>query len=261
MLKYFLIMILCLIPSVAILYYIYYKDKIEKEPMHLLFLLFVEGVVCCVIAYLIAGILGKYIPYYNLKAYSMNIFQIVLKNLVFVAAIEEFLKWIINYTTIWKNKNFDHIYDPIVYSTFISIGFATYECIVYGLAHIDSLGFIPIIMKSLMVIPIHAVLGIFMGYYLGLAKQAEVNNNKRAVHVYRFYSIIFPILFHFIYKLCFVKEHYYTFIMFIIFLIVLYWEAISNIKELSEVRNMLDGSEKKPFDLPKMKDEKEEKKK
>ena len=281
MLRLFIIMILCIIPSIIVLYYIYQKDKIEKEPIHLLALLFVEGIVCAIIAFIIPKILIQYVPAYKSLFYPNTVFGNMFKDLILIAAFEEVIKWIINYSTILKSKNFNHVYDSIVYSTFISIGFATYDCVVYGIEN-SNFSYSDIMLNILTDIPTYAVLGIFMGYYLSIAKKASICNDKKNANIYRFYSLVIPIIFHFIYNLCFDKRHIYTFIMLIIYIVILYVEAIKNVNELSKVETMLidinpkdnikqvddkiendtkdeEKTEINTFDLPKMKDNNEKK--
>ena len=268
MFRIFIILALCVLPSIAVLYYIYQKDKIEKEPAHLLALLFVEGIVCATIALIVPKVLIRYVPYYKTIFTTTNVFGNIFKNLVLIAAFQEIIKWVINYSTIWKNKNFNHVYDSIVYSTFIAIGFATYDCIIYSFENAN-IGIQHILSNILTTIPIHAVLGIFMGYYFALAKKEDLNNNKKVANKYKFYSLGIPIIFHFIYNLCLVKRKYYTFIAFIIYIVILYIEAIRSVNELSKVETMLDNSSKKNqakdnkdeininelFELPKKKDD------
>ena len=54
---------LCVIPSLILLYYIYIKDRIEKEPPLLLVLLFIGGVIASIISLLIELLLknNKYV--------------------------------------------------------------------------------------------------------------------------------------------------------------------------------------------------------
>lgn len=229
-----LIIALCIIPNIVILWYIYLKDKIEKEPFYLLLLLFIEGLFTCVISIIFSTVLKKYIHFLNLPYTNMNILQIIFKVLFTIAIVEEGSKWIINYITIWKNINFKHIYDPIVYSTFISIGFATLENIIYGITF-SSYGIIPIIMRGFISVPCHAVFGIYMGYYLGISKNSLKYNKKAQSIKYRFLSIIIPTLLHLLYDLFLIKKDFIIYTLFIIYIVILYILAYQKIEKLSSV--------------------------
>ena len=233
-----LLISLCIIPSLIILWYVYIKDKVEKEPLYLLFILFIGGIISCAISILISMISKKYILFLNYDYINMNIFQIIYKILFSIVIVEELSKWIINYITIWRNKKFDHIYDPIVYCTFVSLGFATLENIIYGITY-SSHGFIPILLRGVISVPSHAVFGIFMGYYLGISKNALMYNKNKQSNKYKLLSILFPIMLHFIYDLLLINNNTITYIIFIIYIIILYILAYFKIRKLSSVHEKL----------------------
>ena len=232
--KDILILTLCIIPSLILLWYVYIKDKIEKEPLYLLILLFLGGVIGCISSITISALFKKWMPFLNLSYSSMNIFQIIFKVLFTIAIIEEGIKWLVNYVTIWHNKNFNHIYDPIVYATFVALGFATLENIIYGITF-RSHGFVPIIMRGIISVPSHAVFGIFMGYYLGISKNALESSKQKQSRKYRLLSVIIPIILHFIYDLLLIKETFITYALFTIYIISLYILSYFKIKKLSSL--------------------------
>jgi RsiW-degrading membrane proteinase PrsW (M82 family) len=88
---------------------------------------------------------------------------------------------------IWNDKNFDEYFDGIVYASFISLGFATVENIMYVLPGGLSVG----IMRALLSVPGHFFFGIIMGYFLSLAK---FNKSKRGRYI--FLGLLFAILGH-----------------------------------------------------------------
>ena len=98
---------ICIVPSLLVLWYIYIKDTIEKEPKYLLALLFIGGIISCTISLWIFLLFKHSIPFLNLSYKLMTIPQIVFKLLIVVALVEESSKWIINYIIVWKNKNFN----------------------------------------------------------------------------------------------------------------------------------------------------------
>lgn len=234
---------LCIIPSLILLWYVYIKDKVEKEPFYLLLLLFLGGIIACTISILLSILSKQYICFLNSAYTDMNIFQIIFKVLFTIVIIEEGSKWIINYITIWRNKNFKHIYDPIVYCTFVAIGFATLENIIYGITF-SSHGIAPIIMRGFISVPSHAVFGIFMGYYLGISKNALMYNKIKQSRKYRLLSILVPIYLHLVYDLFLVKKNFIMYSLFIIYIIVIYIMAYQRIKRLSSIHKNLSQKEK-----------------
>ena len=225
---------LCIIPSLILLWYIYTKDKVEKEPPYLLTILFIGGIISCIISILISTILKKYIPFLNFQYKDLNILQIIFKILIAIAFLEELSKWTINYIVIWRNENFKHIYDPIVYSTFVSLGFATFENIIYAITY-RSYGILPLIVRSLTSVPSHAVFGIFMGFYLGISKNALISHKKKQSTKYKILSIITPTFLHFIYDLLLVNDNPIIYSIFIIYIIICYILANKTVKKLSSI--------------------------
>ncbi len=234
---------LCIIPSLILLWYVYIKDKVEKEPFYLLLLLFLGGIIACIISILLSILSKQYIYFLNSDYTDMNIFQILFKVLFTIVFIEEGSKWIISYITIWRNKNFKHIYDPIVYCTFVAIGFATLENIIYGVTF-SSYGFLPIIMRGFISVPSHAVFGIFMGYYLGISKDALIYNKTKQSRKNKLLSIIVPISLHLVYDLFLVKKNFILCSIFIIYIIIIYIMAYQRIKSLSSIHKNLSQKEK-----------------
>lgn len=233
-----LLITVCIIPILILLWYVYIKDKVEKEPVYLLFLLFIGGIIACVISILLDAVLKNFIQFLNWQYSDMNIIQIIFKTLITIAVIEEGSKWIVNYITIWRNKNFNHIYDPIVYCVFVSLGFALFENIIYTITF-KNYGIMPIVMRGLISVPCHAVFGVFMGFYLGISKNAIAYNKIKQSEKYKLLSIATPIIFHFIYNLCLVKQNRIVYCVFIIYLITMYISAYNKIKKLSNIHKML----------------------
>ena len=232
---------LCVIPSLLIIWYIYIKDKSEKEPFYLIIILFIGGIISCLISILISLISKQYIPYLNMSYHNMNIFEIIFKVLIVITLSEEVTKWIINYITIWRNKNFKHIYDPIIYSTCTALGFATFENIIY-VSTFQNHGIMVAIMRGLISIPSHAVFGIYSGYYLGIAKNAYFSNKKNKVIKYKILSLILPILLHFTFDILLVKTNGIKYGIFVIFLTILYINAYNIIQKLSNVSKQLNNN-------------------
>ena len=233
-----LLLSLCVIPSMLILWYIYIKDKSEKEPFYLIIILFIGGIISCLISILISIISKQYIPYLNMNYYNMNIFEIFVKVFVVITLSEELTKWIINYITIWRNKNFKHIYDPIIYSACTALGFATFENIIY-VTNYHNNGIMIAIMRGLISIPSHAVFGIYSGFYLGISKNAYVCDKKDKALKYKILSLLAPIILDFTFDILLIKTNIIKYSLFIIYLTILYITALKKIKRLSSVSKPL----------------------
>ena len=225
---------ICIIPSLLILTYIYIKDKIEKEPFYLLLILFIGGIIASIISFSFSILLKKHIQFLNWSYNEMNLLQIIFKILITIALIEEVSKWIINYIITWKNRNFNHVYDQIVYCSFIALGFASFENIIYGTFY-SQYGTISLIMRGLISVPSHAVFGIFMGYYLGISKNSIIYGKIKQSKKYKLLSIITPTFLHFIYNIFLIKPNDVIYIIFMFYILLLYIFAYNKIKKLSSI--------------------------
>lgn len=220
-----IILLLCLLPCFMLLYYLYNKDKLEKEPFYILILLFFEGCGVAVLSFYITIYFKSIFDFLNISHIQMNFFQIILKNFIFIALLEEGLKWIFTIITTWKNKCFNHIFDSIVYCGFLSLGFATIENIFYAYSYNNLLS---ILLRGIISVPCHLSFSIFMGYYLGRAKKSENNNIK---YKYLLCSLFIPTFLHFLYNSLLLNNNInnVVFLLFMLFLYILSYIIINKL--------------------------------
>ncbi|HYE11003.1 MAG TPA: PrsW family glutamic-type intramembrane protease [Patescibacteria group bacterium] len=215
-----LLLISAVAPSIALLYYFYIKDKYEKEPRQMLFKAFALGSLTVVP-----------VVFFELR---LNIFDLAEMDYLmatytaFVVAglVEEGFKFFIFWFFLWKNKNFNEMYDGIVYSVFISLGFATTENIGYVLLS----GFHTAFIRSITAVPAHALFGVTMGYYFGKARFAE---EKRRVR-YLMLAFSVPIVLHGIYDFILFSRSMELMLLFIPYMLYLWKRGLGNVDELSE---------------------------
>lgn len=229
--NYFLLLFICIIPSLFLLSYVYTKDSIEKEPIPLLTVFFVGGIVACAGSVLMQSLFKELWPFLNLPYSKLNILQILFKTLVTIAFIEELFKWCLLFLVSFRDKNFNYPYDGIVYGVFVSLGFATYENVLYAFAYIDE-WLLPLLLRGVISIPIHLAFGVFMGYFLSLAKSTRKKKDKKK---YKVLSFLVPLSFHFIYDLCLVKHNNLSMIMFIMYVIILIAYSYTIIEDTSKM--------------------------
>jgi RsiW-degrading membrane proteinase PrsW (M82 family) len=153
--------------------FVYYKDKAEKEPLGLLAILFAAGAIFyfpalfseLTVGGLIDSLFSSKMEFSfdgNLT-YVTRIDKIAHLSLFALAVgiIEEGAKWLVLYFITRKNKNFNYLFDGIVYATFLSLGFAIAENIHFAFENdVQMLG-----AKLLTSVPCHLFIGILMGYY------------------------------------------------------------------------------------------------
>ena len=168
-----LLAVLALIPVIALLIFIYLKDKNEKEPIGFLIGLFFAGmgtIITAVIAEFIGdAILELILPY-------TPVLKAILLALIVVGPAEELGKYAVLRLITWKNKNFNYSYDAIVYAVFVSLGFACLENVGYVFQN----GIGTALLRMFTSVPGHASFAVFMGFFYSKAKYEAVRGNKSA---------------------------------------------------------------------------------
>ena len=166
--------LIAMIPGLFLCGYVFYKDRVEKEPVGLLALLFGAGVVGYIPSFflqksvvrLIDGMFADQMSFSAEGAltYSSSGAEILHNILCAVfgfSLIQICIKWVILYFGTHKNKNFNYLFDGVVYSVFLSLGFAVAENIHFALQNDADM----IVVKLMTSIPCHLFVSIMMGYY------------------------------------------------------------------------------------------------
>ena len=116
------------LPAFFLLRYIYKMDTVEKEPAYLLWALLLAGVWAALASILLESV-GSTILDSTLDRNDPN-YYIIFAFLV-VAVVEEGTKLFFLKRRSWRDPNFNFMFDGIVYSVFVSLGFAAFENIKY----------------------------------------------------------------------------------------------------------------------------------
>lgn len=233
-------LLLSVLPSIVLGVMIYKKDIVEKEPPRLLLKLFIGGAIGSVILTLfLTMILNPILPDLE-DSTNINLFYLAITTFFKVALVEEFSKWIFLKKITWKNKEFNYIYDAIVYAVFVALGFATIENILYVFGNENSISIA--ILRAILSVPGHAFDGVFMGFYYGCAKQANINNNVKLFKKNIILSLLIPTIFHFVFDYLLLSESIALLILYLVFIILLYINSFKRINQLSNIRESLDGT-------------------
>jgi protease PrsW len=161
---------LAVAPGCAIVFYVYWKDRYDREPLKNLVTCFILGMLCILPPILIQNglqpTLRQYFPNYTITYYS--IFSLL------VAFSEELSKFIALRLYAYPHKSFDEPFDGITYSVMVGMGFATLENIEY----VIKFGFATGLMRMFISVPAHATFAILMGYHTGLAKFDRAHSTR-----------------------------------------------------------------------------------
>ena len=211
-------------PAVLIGWFIYIKDR-DKEPIGLLVKLFIGGIISTVITLVVTLILEPIIPIFSTEASDVNPLQLLINVFIGVALIEELSKWCLLYTIGYKANEFDELYDMVEYGVYVALGFAFLENIFYVFEGGFGIG----IIRAIFSVPGHAFYGVFMGYYLGLARVAAQNKNSTLEFKNKILSILIPMLLHGFFDYCLFSEIWQFYILFLVFVIILYYLSIRKV--------------------------------
>ena len=156
-------LILAVLPPLLIAYYVYQKDKYDKEPKSLIIKSFLFG--CLAI-----------IPAIFLELFAEGMFtSLFLYVFIGIALVEEGVKYFFLKKYLFNKPDFNEPMDGIVYAVMISLGFATVENIFYVFNH-PGQEIQVAIMRMFTAIPLHASCGVILGYFVGLAKFSDNKN-------------------------------------------------------------------------------------
>lgn len=223
-----------ILPVLVLAFYIYNKDK-DKEPIGLLVKLFFGGVGSLFITLIISLFLGLFFPNILSDTAKLSFVELIFHVFFGVALVEEFSKWLVLYNTSYNHYEFDQVFDMIVYSAFVALGFACFENILYVFEN----GMSTAVIRGFLAVPGHFCDGIFMGYYLSMAKVADINKNYSSKRKYIILSIFVPMMLHGIYDFCLFSGNIGFIIIFFVFIICLYIKSFSRIKKMSRANKSL----------------------
>ncbi len=212
-----LLVVAALVPAVALAVFIFIKDRVEKEPFGLLLLLLLSGVLIIppviIVGTILEAVHGALLG--NLPATMMNLRIYHATNaFINVALVEEGFKWLALIIITKRNKNFNSLFDGIIYATFVSLGFAAAENVLYCIQN----GWSTAIVRAILSVPGHTFFGVIMGLCYSfwhmyrkanaLEKDCKAkglipqNAPEYSYKKYAFLSLLLPILAHGLYDYC-----------------------------------------------------------
>ncbi len=151
---------LAIAPVVAIIWYILFLDSLNREPVKMLVLTFIFGLLSVIPAVLLEMFGGAVLGNVN------TVVKAAIQAFIIVGFSEEFAKYFFLRAFVYKRKEFDEPYDGIVYAVMISMGFAALENVMYVMQG----GLNVAILRMFTAVPAHATFAILMGYWVGRAK-------------------------------------------------------------------------------------------
>ena len=168
-----LLLLAAVAPVAFMLHYVYTRDRYEKEPIGRIAVVFFASFLTVIPAAIAESLLMGGEPV-GLLAIAVTCFLVI-------ALSEEFFKYLAVKWLAVRHPSFNEVYDGILYAVVASLGFACVENILYvfmSAAESTGEGFVVAVLRAFLAVPGHALWGVMMGYYIGLAK-LEPNTAKK----------------------------------------------------------------------------------
>jgi protease PrsW len=159
---------LALAPGFAIILFILYKDRYNREPRLNLIVSFILG---CVAIFPAIWFETKFSSTIDGTQAGVAIFSYAV-----VGFSEEFSKFLGLRFYSFRQRSFDEPFDGIVYSVMVSMGFATLENVLYVMKYAElGMGLQVGLQRMFLSVPAHATFAVVMGYFVGKAKFDSAN--------------------------------------------------------------------------------------
>ncbi len=227
---------LAVTPGIILAVIIYLVDRYDREPLPLLFKIFMLGAFSVFPVIIVENIL-----------LSLNVFSGALSGLYvsFIVAgfTEEYFKRLVVLKWAFNDTHFNEKLDGIVFSVFSALGFATIENISYVVFRYSNVyvGFL----RGILSVPAHMLFAITMGYYLSLVKYCK-NCGYEDKQNYLKKSLYVPMILHGTFNFILMLGFERYLMLFLVYVGYLWTVNIKRLKEYareSRVQHREDGDE------------------
>ena len=183
-----IVILAALAPALGLLYFIYNKDVLQKEPTREILKAFLYGAVSVAFSLLISlPLMGiGLVPGEPVTVWDN------IRLAIFGAGIpEELAKFFLLWLFLKKCPYFDEYVDGIVYAACVGLGFAAVENVMYLIQNFQAWAYVGA-MRALFSVPGHFFFAVVMGYYVSKAAFDDPSQRTRNI----FLAIALPMLLH-----------------------------------------------------------------
>ena len=223
---YIILIAAAVIPAIWLLIKVYKADRLEQESPKMLISLVVLGVLSTSLAGAAEELGDKILS--PLSDASPFLYRLLLYFAV-VGLAEEGFKYLLLKIRTWKSPEFNCTFDGVVYSVFVSLGFALWENVAYVLIY----GFGVAMARAVTAVPGHACFGVFMGAWYGVAKRYELAGMAEEAKRARRTGLWTAVLLHGAYDFIASLENDLMGIVFLVFIGWMFRRALSIVRQLS----------------------------
>ena len=188
-----------IIPVIIILLYVYKKDRFP-EPPRIVFITFALGVATIFPILMIIPLIEGFAENLNLLSEPSHFYFAFIR----AALLEEIFKWLVIIYYCVKLNELNEPMDALVYGVAASLGFAAFENFEYVTGSLQSsveLASSVAWLRAFTAVPLHAICGAIMGYFL--IKTIFIIKNK---NINLFLSLFAPVIIHGLYDFILMSE-------------------------------------------------------
>lgn len=172
----YIVIFAAILPAFLLVWYIWWKDKYQREPISLI----LRGVAYGVLSAGLAVALESLIMSLGLiPDQPQGFLQALWKAFVGAAIPEETVKLLMLWLLLRKNPYFDERFDGIVYACCVGMGFAGTENIIYLLSNIDNWESVAI-QRAVFAVPGHFMFAVAMGYFYSMLYFGDMSWRDRS---------------------------------------------------------------------------------
>ncbi|MBQ0071443.1 MAG: PrsW family intramembrane metalloprotease [Spirochaetales bacterium] len=216
------------IPAVILIRKVYQEDRLDKEPMWLIWSLVKWGILSTFIAVVLetvgSAILSSFVEVDSILYNIIMYFGIV-------AISEEGAKYYLLRKKTWDSPEFNCSFDGIVYAVTVSLGFALWENISYVFRY----GLSTALVRAVTAVPGHASFGVFMGVWYGIARKYHNWGNRTLEKTADVLTLLVPVFVHGAYDFICTYEGALTYgpLLFLAFVALMFLSARRTVKKAS----------------------------
>lgn len=228
---------LTIIPGIILLFIVWKFDSVEKEPFGLLLKLFLFGGLTVIPSILIRLFGGKAAEV--LIPDRSSLWFIFIEGFLLTALAQEGGKFIVLKLITWKHEAFNYTFDAVVYSVTTALGFSIFMNLLYAFRF----GAGESLIRILFSIPGHAMNGVFMGYFYGLARYEKGACDERASRTHLLEAILIPVFLHGFYDFCIDAGRTVFNVLFALYVLILTVTTVWQFIRLSKTDTLIPGME------------------
>lgn len=185
---FYTILFAAILPAFLLVFYIYLRDKFQREPLAQVLKAVAYGVISAGLAY----VLESMVQLFGLVGTAHTMLGALWNAFVGAAIPEEAAKLLMLWLLLRRNPYFDERFDGIVYACSVGMGFAGTENIIYLFANLDCWETVAV-QRAIFAVPGHFCFAVAMGYFYSQIAFRDMSFSRRSM------IFIAPVLLHGIY--------------------------------------------------------------